>query len=127
MLNEIKKISLIILLLFILDLLNILTLNKSLYIDNFKIINNGDFDITTSKFVIAVLCYFIMAFGIYYFSIKNKSILNATILGFLIYGVYNATNYASINKYSFDLAIRDTIAGTLLFTSVAFIVNKIFN
>jgi uncharacterized membrane protein len=68
-----------------------------------------------------------MAFGIYYFSIKDKNILNAIILGFLIYGVYNATNYATINKYRFELAIHDTVAGTLLFTSVAFIVNKIFN
>jgi uncharacterized membrane protein len=63
-----------------------------------------------------------MAFGLYYFSVKEKNILNALILGFVINGIYNTTNYATLNKYSLNVAIIDTIWGPTLFTTVAYLV-----
>ena len=68
-----------------------------------------------------------MAFGLYYFSVREKNILNALILGFVINGIYNTTNYATINKYSLNVAIIDTLWGPTLFTTVAYIVINLLN
>jgi uncharacterized membrane protein len=38
------------------------------------------------------------------------------ILGGCIYGIYNATNYATLSNYSLTMAIVDTIWGIVLFT-----------
>jgi uncharacterized membrane protein len=63
-----------------------------------------------------------MALGIYYFSVREKNILNAVILGFVVNGIYNTTNYATLNKYSLNVAIIDTLWGPTLFTTVASLV-----
>jgi uncharacterized membrane protein len=95
--------------------------NKDTYLVNFRNINNGEIDFTRLKIISVLICYLIMAFGLYYFSVKEKNILNALILGFIIYGIYNATNYATINKYSLNVAITDTLWGSTLFTIVSYL------
>ena len=46
-------------------------------------------------------------------------------VGFIIYGVYNFTNYATIQKYSIKTVAADTLWGTLVFAVVSIICNQI--
>ena len=125
--EDIKKILIIIIILFVIDVPMLTLINKDIYQTNLKGINNGELDFTGLKIVSAVICYLIMGFGLYYFSVKEKNILNATILGLVVYGVYNTTNYATINKYSLKVSIMDTLWGTTLFTLVAYLTMKFTN
>jgi len=120
--TDIKIILFICLIFIIIDVPVLIYVNKDTYLVNFRNINNGEIDFTRLKIISVLICYLIMAFGLYYFSVKEKSILNALILGFIIYGIYNATNYATINKYSLNVAIIDTLWGPTLFTTVAYLV-----
>jgi len=120
--NDLKIILIISVILIIIDIPVLIYVNKNTYLINFKNINNGEINFTKLKILSALLCYLIMAFGLYYFSVKEKNILNALILGFVINGIYNTTNYATINKYSLNVAIIDTIWGPTLMTTVAYLV-----
>lgn len=120
--TDIKIILFICLIFIIIDVPVLIYVNKDTYLVNFRNINNGEIDFTRLKIISALICYLIMAFGLYYFSVKEKSILNALILGFVINGIYNTTNYATINKYSLNVAIIDTLWGPTLFTTVAYLV-----
>jgi uncharacterized membrane protein len=120
--TDIKIILFICLIFIIIDVPVLIYVNKDTYLVNFRNINNGEIDFTRLKIISALICYLIMAFGLYYFSVKEKNILNALILGFVINGIYNTTNYATINKYSLNVAIIDTIWGPTLFTTVAYLV-----
>lgn len=53
--------------------------------------------------------------------ILSISIQTAGILGFVIYGIYNATNAALFNNYPIQVAIIDTLWGTLLYTFATYI------
>jgi uncharacterized membrane protein len=120
--TDIKIILFICLIIIIIDVPVLIYVNKDTYLVNFRNINNGEIDFTRLKIISALICYLIMAFGLYYFSVKEKNILNALILGFVINGIYNTTNYATINKYSLNVAIIDTLWGPTLFTTVAYLV-----
>jgi uncharacterized membrane protein len=120
--TDIKIIFFICLIFIIIDVPVLIYVNKDTYLVNFRNINNGEIDFTRLKIISALICYLIMAFGLYYFSVKEKNILNALILGFVINGIYNTTNYATINKYSLNVAIIDTLWGPTLFTTVAYLV-----
>jgi len=64
----------------------------------------------------AVVCYILLIGVLQYFIIsKNRSPLEAFILGFAIYGVYESTNYATLKKWTGELAILDTFWGGSLF------------
>ena len=119
--TDIKIIFLICLIFIIIDVPVLMYVNKDTYLVNFRNINNGEIDFTRLKIIYVLICYLIMAFGLYYFSVKEKNILNALILGFIIYGIYNTTNYATINKYSLNVAIIDTLWGPTLFTIVSYL------
>ena len=119
--TDIKIIFFICLIFIIIDIPVLMYVNKDTYLVNFRNINNGEIDFTRLKIISALICYLIMAFGLYYFSVKEKNILNALILGFVINGIYNTTNYATINKYSLKVAIIDTIWGPTLFTIVSYL------
>jgi len=124
-LEDIKKILLIIVILFIIDVPMLTYFNKDMYQANLKGINNGELNFSGLKIVSAIICYLIMGFGIYYFSVKEKNLMNALILGFVVYGVYNTTNFATMNKYSLKVSIIDTLWGTVLFTLVSYITMKL--
>lgn len=73
------------------------------------------------KYWSAALCYFFLVILLYHFILKPKKPINdAFLLGLCVYGVYDATNYALLKKYSLQLAILDTLWGGLLFSIVTF-------
>ena len=78
------------------------------------------------KLVPTILCYIFLIFSILYFIIiKNGNILDAFILGISIYAVYELTNYATIESWSLELVLIDTIWGGILFSLTTFLHNKI--
>ena len=80
----------------------------------------------------AIICYIALIFGLYYFVIntnetREKKILNAFLLGLIIYAVYETTNYALLDKWSYEMVIIDTIWGGVLFGLTTFLVTLKLN
>ena len=51
----------------------------------------------------------------YFIISRNLPVLDAFLFGFVIYGVYDSTNYAMLKKWSPYLAIMDALwGGTLM-------------
>ena len=74
----------------------------------------------------AILCYTLLVFGLNYFIIgQKKPLIDAFILGIVIYGVYETTTYAILEKWSPLAVILDTFWGGLLFTLTTYIAYKI--
>ena len=123
-----KYIILILVLFVVIDLPMIANINKDMYQKQFNRINNGPMETNTTTLFSAVICYFLLAFGTYYFIVKpgldknsnNFEILtNGMLLGLIIYGVYNSTNKTTINKFGINESIIDTLWGTTLSGIVA--------
>ena len=78
-----------------------------------------------------VLCYVVMTLGLNYFilSEKNKKVkdlcLKAFILGLLVYGVYETTSYALLEKWDIKYVLIDTVWGGTLFALTTFFVLKL--
>jgi uncharacterized membrane protein len=70
----------------------------------------------------AILCYFALVFGLYYFIIQpKKSPMDAFLLGLVIYAVYESTNYATLKKWSPYLVVVDTLWGGILFGTTTYL------
>ena len=123
------KIVLIYLIIIIIDLPIIM--NNKMYYDMFYLINNNQgFKFKKNIYLTGFLVYFLMSLGLYYFVIKNsinykKTLFEAFIFGIILYGVYNGTNYITIQKYNYNVAIIDTIWGGILLSIVTAIYLKI--
>ena len=77
------------------------------------------------KILPTILCYILLVFGLNYFIIsKKQSLFDAFLLGIVIYGVYDATTYALITKWSPKLALIDTLWGGILMCTTAYIVYR---
>ena len=71
----------------------------------------------------AFLSYLAIIIGLYYFIIsKQSTILDAFILGLVMYGVYDATNIATIKKWDPFVSVIDTMWGATLFALTTMIV-----
>lgn len=76
----------------------------------------------------AVLCYLFLVFGLYHFILKEKkSLLDAFLFGLVIYGVYETTNYAIIEKWTPFAVLADTVWGGVLFFLTTFVLRTFFN
>ena len=65
-----------------------------------------------------VFCYIFLLFALNYFILfPQKSTLDAFLLGICIYGVYEGTTYATLNKWPLSLLMIDTLWGGILFAS----------
>jgi uncharacterized membrane protein len=83
------------------------------------------------KFIPAVLSYLFLVFGINYFIIKpHKTPLEAAFLGWIIYFVFDFTNLAIFDKYSWITAMIDGLWGGVLYwltTTITYMLMKLFN
>ena len=99
----------------------ILFLIEMIYISNISkkygdMIQNIQGSPMNTKMGSGLICYIFLAFGVYYFIIKdNKKSSDAFLLGMIIYGVYNSTAHALIDKFDTKIAITDTIWGGILY------------
>ena len=68
------------------------------------------------KILPAIICYSLLVFALYYFIIKEKKpLLDAFLLGIIIYGVYDATNMAILDNWTWETLFLDTFWGGFLF------------
>jgi len=117
LITEIKLFFIVLLVYVTLDLsmkLVLPTPYKTTYEQTLKNINGREWPTGAKLWVFLTLGYFIAAFGIYYFCVKESNYLNAVLFGIIIYGVYNSANVATINHYSAKLAAFDVAWGTTL-------------
>jgi len=70
----------------------------------------------------ALVSYILMVVAVVILSIPRvkcetrfrDSVLYGGVLGLVIYGIYNATNYATLRKYSLEYFITDTLWGVFI-------------
>lgn len=87
---------------------------KPIYEPTFQAIQGSPLNMRISGGLVA---WILLALGIRYFGVvdnssKTASFLRGAMLGFVVYGVYNGTNYATLTNYPVSTAIADTIWGT---------------
>ena len=74
----------------------------------------------------AIICYIFLITGLNYFIIKpNKSIQDAFLLGIVIYAVFETTNLALFQKWSWLTVFLDTLWGGVLFALTTYLVSKL--
>jgi len=108
-----EKIIKTMLIMLFLDMIYLNLIAKSMYTE---VVNNIQKSVINVRILPAIITYLIMTFALYYFIIsQNKSENDAFILGFVIYGVFDFTNMAIFENYTLNVAIIDTLWGSILF------------
>jgi uncharacterized membrane protein len=77
----------------------------------------------------AIVAYLILIFGLNFFILNETEteppLWHAFLLGFIIYGTYEATNYALLKNWSLLAVLIDTVWGGILFALTTFLVRRI--
>lgn len=74
----------------------------------------------------AVLCYFVIAFGLYWFIIKqNSSIFDAMLLGWVIYFIYELTSKSLFTNWEVSTVLIDGLWGGILFGLVTWVKSRV--
>jgi len=87
-----------------------------------------DIEYTNVKVIPAILAWVCIVIG-YYFIVEeplDNKYIRGIILGVGMYGVYNMTNLAIYNKYSYDLAFQDTFWGISLISLVTLLTSILY-
>jgi uncharacterized membrane protein len=79
-----------------------------------------------------IFAWLLLAIGIYHFVLPlsntiTEAIKYGALYGFIVYGVYNGTNYVTFNKYDSKIFIADLMWGTFvssIVSVIAFHINK---
>jgi uncharacterized membrane protein len=106
---------------------------KNIYKPQFNLINRFSRNDKKKRALLsALIAWVLMAITVSVFLVDFKPDSNnaeafsfGMLIGFLIYGIYNFTNYATINNYKIKTLVSDTIWGTFLFGIVSLIVKQI--
>ena len=146
---DIKNYLIILILILLIDLPMSLIIYSDMYSEQFKRINNGPMNISEMTIVSMLISYILLATGLYVFVLKPSyetkpsqttlniklsqvkscpinTTLKGALFGFIVYGMYNYVNLATINEYGDLDALYDTIWGTVLcgFTAYMFTLIK---
>jgi uncharacterized membrane protein len=76
-----------------------------------------------------LFAWLLLAFGVQYFVLDKEmdgknAFMRGALMGFIIYGVYNGTNYATLSNYDMNTFIADTSWGTFVTGTVSFLAWK---
>ena len=102
-----------------------LTIQSSLYNRMVSSVQGKKISFKVGGAIIAYLLMFLsLIFIIYPLVFNDKSTNNklmlaikyAGVFGFLVYGIYNATNYAIFDNYMITVALFDTVWGTFIYS-----------
>jgi uncharacterized membrane protein len=110
-----------------------ITLSKKMYA---ALVGNVQKSPMKVNMIYAIVAYVLMILGFVYFTVpllnasKIKSnIFNALryggLFGFIVYGIYNATNLAIFQSYSLLTGLIDTLWGSLVYTGVSYVYLKL--
>ena len=95
-------------------------------IPKYKKLNVFDINIRSDAAILAYLCVIISyPLIISKFSTLKEQLIVAASTGFISYGIYAFTLAAIYNRYPMNLAIMETLWGTILFTIATFLTYKI--
>jgi uncharacterized membrane protein len=85
-----------------------------------------DIQYSNVKVFPALLAWICIVIAFYYSVLEpfENKYLRGLILALGMYGVYNTTNLAILDNYSYALAIQDTLWGTTLITTVTYIASN---
>ena len=120
---NIKKIAITAALMLALDYVYLSSVGGQLFLPMISQIQSSSFKLNHTG---AIICYLLMLLGLYHFILKdNRDPKDAFILGFIIYGIFDATNLAIFKKWKPELALIDTLWGGVLFYTLTFIYNKL--
>jgi uncharacterized membrane protein len=67
------------------------------------------------RYPAVIACYFIIASTIFYMIKTGHSAFSGGILGFVIYSIYELTNYSILSAWKPTMVILDTLWGSFLF------------
>ena len=123
--NEFKNVLIVLVVFLVLDIPMLTIINKDMYQNLLKNINNGASVDTKTLVFSAIITYLLLAYGLYYFAIKPNSLYNAALFGLVVYGVYDFTNLATLAKYGVKEAIIDTTWGTFLCILTTVVVKRL--
>ena len=108
----------------VLDITYLSTFGKP-FVDQTVMIQKSPFEL---NYVGALASYLCLILCLNYFVIlKQGSLQDAFVLGFVMYGVYDATNMALLKKWLPDLALMDTLWGALLMTATTYFTYQTMN
>lgn len=117
--QEIKTFIIILVLFLIIDVPMITKINYGMYEKQFLRINNDKK--VNNVYFSASIAYICLVIGLYTFVIRGNVDLplvdvaiKGGLFGFVIYGIYNATNKATIAEFGTEEAIKDTVWGIIL-------------
>ena len=128
MYNDIKNVINILILFLVIDAPVLFIINKDMYAKQFLRINQGEMNINNRTYISALISYILLAVGLYMFVLKDNNdmiLQKAFLFGIVIYGIYNATNLATINEFGIKESIVDTLWGGIICTIITFIIKKI--
>lgn len=92
-----------------------------------KLVNNIQGSPLILNMLPTFLCYVALLIGLYYFIIREKrSYIDAGILGLVIYAVFEFTNKAIFDKWTWITVLMDTVWGGILFSMSTYLVYKIY-
>jgi uncharacterized membrane protein len=98
-------------------------LTRTIYDNLVRAIQGTDLKI---KLIPALLVYFFLVGGLYYFILLPKRpIMDASILGLVMYAMFSLTNLAIFDKWSYKVVIMDSLWGAFLFAMTTFITYKL--
>lgn len=81
----------------------------------------------TLNYVAAFIVYIILAFGLYYFIIRQKkSIKDAFLFGICVYGIYEFTNLAIFKDWQLNVVLIDTLWGGILASATTYLARLIY-
>ena len=109
----------------------VMLLLDSIYLSSFKKYFNRVFHSIqgseiTIKYSGVVLCYIVLLLVINYFIISRRApLLDAFILGFVIYAIYETTNYATLDNWPVFMILLDSLWGGILFVLTSLTTYKI--
>lgn len=89
----------------------------------FKNIQNSKMNIRIEG---AILCYIALIILLNYFLLDNekRTVKDAFLLGFLVYAIYDTTNYTTFDKWPVKLMVMDCIWGGILL-AITFYLTKL--
>jgi uncharacterized membrane protein len=105
----------ILLLLLILDFIWIGLIFKNYFSPMINEIQNSPMKVRILPAIISYIFLFLLAI---IFLPKCKNVYESFLLGFCVYGVYDATNLATIKKWNYSVAIVDMLWGGILFSVI---------
>jgi uncharacterized membrane protein len=80
------------------------------------------------KLLGAIVCYALLIGGLNYFILNpRRSLSDAFFLGLVIYGVYETTSYAILEKWTLEAVALDTLWGGILFVLTTFFTRQFLN